>query len=159
MKRKPAATKARWKRWIRRLVVGSFAVAAALGIAAFTLLAVWPPINDVSTGETAQYPDVQPIAYRFSQPRVVAAAVESIEALERFDIVATDEATGVVEATATTRSGRFVDDVTVRVEANGEGGAIVFMRSRSRVGVGDLGQNARNIRQLQAQMNRNLGDS
>ena len=133
------------------------ALLAGAVVALFATMAIWPPINDVETGVTPQCPDVQPRAYRYSADRVLAAAEESVEALERFDLVTVDETTGLVEATATTRSGWFTDDVTIRVEANGDGGAIVFVRSRSRVGKGDFGQNARNIAAVQAAMDANLG--
>lgn len=133
------------------------ALIAVVVVALFTAMAVWPPINDVETGVTPEYPDVQPQAYRYSAARVLAAAEESVVALERFALVAVDETAGVVEATATTRSGWFTDDVTIRVEQNGDGGAIVFVRSRSRVGKGDFGQNARNIAAIQAAMDANLG--
>lgn len=125
-------------------------------IAGFAALTAWPAINDVETGATDAYPDVQPRAYRMSQARVFAAAVESFDALPRFEVVETDDQS-VVRGTATTRLFRFVDDVTVRVEANGDAGAIVFIRSASRVGRGDFGQNARNIRALQDAMDSNLG--
>lgn len=136
-------------------VVGAIIGLATVSLA--TTLAIWPPINDVETGLTPEYPDIRPRAYRFSADRVLAAATESVEALERFEVVSVDEEAGVVEATAETRAGWFTDDLTVRVEANGEGGAIVFIRSRSRVGRGDFGQNARNIEAIQAAMNTNLG--
>lgn len=141
----------------RRKLAPAVAVVLAVVLAAgFASLAAWPPINDVTTGETPEYPELQPRAYAFSRPRVVAAAVEAVGALRRFDLVSVDEDAGVVEATARTRSGLFTDDVTVRVEANGEAGSIVFVRSRSRVGRGDLGQNARNIRALQEAMDASL---
>lgn len=146
---------------IRRARVTALRLVAGLGALGFVvvmaLLSIWPPINDVTTGETAEYPDVQPRAYRFSQDRVTAAAAESIEALERFALVSVDEEAGVVVATADTRSGRWTDDITVRVEPNGDGGSIVFVRSASRVGRGDFGQNARNIEALQEAMDANLG--
>lgn len=136
---------------------GVAVLAGAAFVALLVALSVWPPINDVSTGATPEYPDIQPRAYRFSSPRVLAAAVESIDALERLERVEVDEERGVVLATATTRSGRFTDDVEIRVEPNGEGGALVFVRSRSRVGRADFGQNARTIRRIQQAMDDNLG--
>ena len=55
----------------------------------------------------------------------------------------------------TTRLLGFEDDVTVTVEAHGAG-SLVNMRSRSRVGRGDFGQNARNIRELQSALESRL---
>jgi uncharacterized protein (DUF1499 family) len=50
---------------------------------------------------------------------------------------------------------RFSDDVTVRVRTMG-GLSAVSVRSRSRVGKWDFGQNARNIRELLAELDREL---
>ncbi|MDE0885002.1 MAG: DUF1499 domain-containing protein [Myxococcota bacterium] len=54
---------------------------------------------------------------------------------------------GRFDATDTTRIFRFVDDITVRVRPLGNGSA-VDIRSRSRVGRGDLGANAIRIRKF-----------
>jgi uncharacterized protein (DUF1499 family) len=136
---------------------GLFAILTILTVGAFVSLATWPPINDVETGITPEYPALQPRAYRFTSDRVLSAAEESVDALERFTVVSLNEESRLVVATADTRSGRFTDDVTIRVEANGDGGAIVFIRSRSRVGRGDFGQNSRNIEAIQQEMDHNLG--
>jgi uncharacterized protein (DUF1499 family) len=146
-----------WKKAAIRAGRVLTAVLGLLLVATFASFAIWPPINDVETGATPEYPDIQPRDYRFSADRVLSAASESVEALERFEVVSVDEEAGVVAATADTPSGRFTDDITVRVEANGDGGAIVFVRSQSRVGKGDFGQNARNIEALQQAMDTNLG--
>ncbi|MND03152.1 hypothetical protein D3C83_228380 [compost metagenome] len=61
--------------------------------------------------------------------------------------MASDRAAGRVEAIATTTLLRFKDDVVVRVR-DAAGGSRVDVRSKSRVGVGDLGTNARRIRRF-----------
>ena len=63
------------------------------------------------------------------------------------EIVAVDEAGGVVEATETTFWFGFKDDVVVRVRPSGDG-SIVDVRSVSRVGLSDLGANAARIMEL-----------
>jgi uncharacterized protein (DUF1499 family) len=55
--------------------------------------------------------------------------------------------TGTIAATRTTRLWRFVDDITLRVEATPTGSRL-HARSQSRVGKGDLGQNRRNLGEL-----------
>ena len=65
----------------------------------------------------------------------------------RLDIVNTDRDDGVIEAVATSFWFGFKDDVVVRVRPRGEG-ATVDMRSASRVGVGDLGVNAKRIEEF-----------
>jgi uncharacterized protein (DUF1499 family) len=50
-----------------------------------------------------------------------------------------------LQAVHQTRLWRFEDDVTVRIQRR-DGRTVVSVRSRSRVGQWDFGQNARNIR-------------
>lgn len=54
---------------------------------------------------------------------------------------------GVIQATRTTRLFRFVDDVSILLEP-AAGGTAIAVRSASRVGRGDLGQNRRNIAEI-----------
>jgi hypothetical protein len=61
-----------------------------------------------------------------------------------WEIVATDPATGRIEATATTPWFHFKDDIVIRVRPEFVGSK-VDVRSVSRVGKGDLGTNARRI--------------
>jgi uncharacterized protein (DUF1499 family) len=60
-------------------------------------------------------------------------------------------AEGRIEATARTGWIGFRDDVVIRVTAGGEE-ALVDVRSKSRVGRGDAGMNARRIREFRAQL-------
>jgi uncharacterized protein (DUF1499 family) len=62
-------------------------------------------------------------------------------------VVAADAAAGTLSATHATILWRFVDDIHLRFEPHGSGSRIVG-ESRSRIGKGDLGQNARNLRAL-----------
>jgi len=60
----------------------------------------------------------------------------------------------VFEATDTSALFRFVDDVRVRVRETGSSGSEVDVRSKSRVGQGDLGANAARIRAFADEMRR-----
>ena len=66
-------------------------------------------------------------------------------------VVAEDATTGRLEATDTTDWFRFKDDVVVRIEA-ADGGTRVDVRSKSRVGQGDMGANAARIREFLARL-------
>ena len=114
--------------------------------------AVWPTINDVKTGETPQYADLQP--QRFKQPyeRVFAAALATAQALG-WEV--TTQGQGEIRAVATTPVFRFKDDVTVTINQEGEE-VLVNVRSHSRIGKGDLGTNARRIRRFQAELAKQL---
>jgi uncharacterized protein (DUF1499 family) len=66
-------------------------------------------------------------------------------------LVASDPASGRIEATATTPWFGFKDDVVVRVAA-APGGSLVDARSVSRVGLGDAGANAARLREYLARL-------
>lgn len=66
-----------------------------------------------------------------------------------WDVVANDRAAGRIEAVDTTFWFGFKDDVVIRITAGtSEGSARIDVRSKSRVGVGDVGTNARRVRTL-----------
>jgi len=115
--------------------------------------------SDYSGEETAlaqkqAYPDLQPLIV--SQPvNVVFAAARDVVAEKGWTLVAADEAEGRIEATAETGWVRFKDDVVIRVQG-GDGGTRVDVRSKSRVGRGDMGVNARRVRDYLESLQRHL---
>jgi uncharacterized protein (DUF1499 family) len=81
-------------------------------------------------------------------PREALARIEAaVRTLPRWRVESVDAAGGTLKATRSTRLWRFVDDVTVRVEALPPGSR-VHARSQSRVGAADFGQNRRNLLEL-----------
>lgn len=115
----------------------------------------WPMINIVETGKTSEYPDIQPLRVPLSKDRVVDGALHAVSQLPHWLLISYDVAKGEVRAEATTSLLRFVDDVVIRVvEENTD--VSVHVRSASRVGRGDFGQNARNIRKFFAELHRQL---
>lgn len=120
----------------------------------FMLGVIWPRINDVSTGATPQYPDVQPQRFNQTSEQVFNAALATARQMN-WEIRESAPAAGTIEAVATTRLFRFKDDVTVTITREAEQ-TVVHVRSRSRVGKGDLGTNARRIRAFQAELARRL---
>jgi uncharacterized protein (DUF1499 family) len=136
-----------------------------------------PPIHDISTdvGDPPQFDQVvglrgdksNPLDYDAAKlgpatqaafPRVKSITTERA-ARESFDrsldvlkgmhveIVNADRDAGRIEAVATSFWFGFKDDVVVRVRESGSG-AIVDLRSVSRVGVSDLGVNAKRIEEF-----------
>jgi len=63
-------------------------------------------------------------------------------------VISVDAAAGTLLARDTSKIFRFVDDIVVRVRPAENGGAIVDVRSKSRVGQGDIGANAARIRRF-----------
>ena len=98
------------------------------------------------------YGDVRTV--RISEPVVdVVAKAERLAKARDWDIAIADPIEGRVEATATTALFRFKDDVVLRVRPSEDGkGSVVDMRSVSRVGVSDLGVNAKRVRAFLADL-------
>lgn len=119
------------------------------------MLRRWLAINDVTTGASTAYPDLRARTYAAPPDAAFAAARAACADVPRVRVVREDAAARTLEAERRTRLLRFVDDVTIHVEPRG-GGSTVTIRSRSRVGRGDFGQNARTIRALQSAMDRRL---
>jgi uncharacterized protein (DUF1499 family) len=130
------------------LVVVAGAVAAFLA---------WPRLNMVETGRTPEYPDLQPREYAASEQKVTEGLKAAAGRLSRFAFVGAGRGPGGSEVhyVASTPVFRFKDDVNVRVRREG-GKTKVTVRSKSRMGKIDFGQNARNVRELLAALDREM---
>ncbi len=106
--------------------------------------------------QRAAYPDLLPLTVDAS-PGAVLDAAHSVAMELGWEVVAADPAQGLLEATATTFWFGFKDDVAVRIRPGEGGGALVDVRSISRVGVGDLGANANRIRAFLTRLQAALG--
>jgi uncharacterized protein (DUF1499 family) len=138
-------------RQLKRLLLGVGAVAGVTAV-----VSRWPPINDVKTGETPEYPDLQPRHYAQDADRVFLAAQEAGHAMSGWKLGEIDPKSRSYHAEASVTLTPFVDDVWVEVQPDGEG-SVVHVRSKSRVGKGDLGVNARRIRGFLAALDARLG--
>jgi uncharacterized protein (DUF1499 family) len=105
----------------------------------------------VESQQKAGYPDIAPIHLDMAP----AGAFERVKAvadrMPGWIVTHADADVGRIEATATSRLFHFVDDVIVRVRPD-DRGSRVDLRSRSRVGQGDLGMNAARIRAFTAEL-------
>ena len=99
---------------------------------------LWLTTNDVTTDRV----HAAPAAHVFAQ------AETACRSLPRWTVTKTDAAAGTLTVEVRTAFGGFTDDVTVLVTPDGPDAARVTVRSRSRVGRGDFGENARHIRAL-----------
>ena len=127
-----------------------------------------PPINDISTDtadapvfwdmpnptdysgaktaalQHAAYPDLAPLKLGLKPEDAFAQAL-SVAQAKGWTIVASVPAEGRIEATSSSLVYGFINELIVRVKAT-EGGALVDVRSRSRLGRVDRGVNAKRIR-------------
>lgn len=100
----------------------------------------------VAAAQRRAFPDIEPLVLPVPPPeafRLASAAARDLG----WQIVSADEEALRIEAVDTTFWFGFNDDVAVRVRAV-PGGSRVDVRSKSRVGAGDLGANARRVRAL-----------
>lgn len=116
---------------------------------------IWPRINDVKTGESPEYPDLQPQHFNVAAYRAFDAAVATARELG-WEIVREDRQAGEIDAVDTTRILRFKDDVTISIKPGDNNNCAVYVHSRSRVGKGDFGTNARRILKFQAELAKHL---
>jgi uncharacterized protein (DUF1499 family) len=91
------------------------------------------------------YPDLKSLKLAEPPDAVFARAVELARAQPGWTVTHVDTQARTLEGVAETRVFRFRDDFVVRVRPEEGGGARVDMRSKSRVGRGDLGANAARI--------------
>jgi uncharacterized protein (DUF1499 family) len=96
--------------------------------------------------QQAGYPDVEPLVIAAPPREAMQRAIDAARAMG-WEIAASDEASGRIEATARTTWFGFLDDVIVRIRPQGEGSR-VDVRSVSRVGVSDVGANAKRVREF-----------
>ncbi|HWT13545.1 MAG TPA: DUF1499 domain-containing protein [Allosphingosinicella sp.] len=117
-------------------------------------LAALPPRERWKAVHREYYGDIATIRVPWSVADTVARARALAE--ERgWEIVTADSERGILEAVETSLFFRFKDNVVVRVRpVNGGTGSIVDMRSISRVGISDVGVNARRVRSFLADLQR-----
>lgn len=106
--------------------------------------------------QKAAYPDLAPLTLALAPAMAFAQALATARSMPGWTIVASDPASGRIEAGQTSRWFRFTDDIVIRVAAHGTGSR-VDMRSLSRQGRSDFGINAARIRAYIGALKRRVG--
>lgn len=115
---------------------------------------------DVIEAQRKAYPDVRPVVLPQAPARTLKLAKQAAQAMGWNIVAAVNTVVpseGRIEATDSTWYFGFKDDVVIRVRPD-TNGSRVDIRSVSRVGVGDVGTNARRIREYTAKL-RELADT
>ncbi|MEO6799734.1 MAG: DUF1499 domain-containing protein [Rhodanobacter sp.] len=99
---------------------------------------------EVARQQVQAYPDIRPYLTKEAPRQAFDRALRAARAMG-WQIVASDPASGRIEATDTTVWFGFKDDVVIRV-APATHGSRIDVRSVSRVGKSDVGTNARRVR-------------
>jgi uncharacterized protein (DUF1499 family) len=102
------------------------------------------------------YPDVAPLVVTLPPREAFSRALDTAQAMSGWTIVAADPDAGRIEASQASLWFRFVDDIVIRVAADGSGSRI-DMRSVSRQGRSDFGVNASRIRTYMTELKHRVG--
>lgn len=105
----------------------------------------------VAEAQAEAYPDIGTIHLEADPAAAFGRARAALEEMG-LEIAAAEPGRGRIEATATTRFFGFKDDVVVRIRPGDNGGSLVDIRSKSRVGRSDVGANAARIRAFRDRM-------
>ncbi len=108
--------------------------------------------EEVAQQQRAAYPDIRPVVLDLTPDRAFQRALDVAEG-RGWEIVYADPAEGRIEATDRTFWFGFRDDVSIRITPLGNR-AVLDVRSKSRVGRGDMGTNARRVRDYIADVTR-----
>lgn len=102
------------------------------------------PGAEVAQQQRAAYPELRPVILDTPLESSFDRAMDAVARMG-WEVVGTDPSAGRIEATDRTFWFGFRDDVVIRLTPS-NGRTIVDVRSKSRVGRGDVGTNARRIR-------------
>lgn len=102
--------------------------------------------EEVARQQRKAYPDILPLLTATHPAVTFEHALEAAQSLG-WAIVAAEPERGTIEATDTTFWFGFQDDVVIRILAEPDGSR-VDLRSKSRVGLSDVGTNAQRVRRF-----------
>ena len=102
--------------------------------------------ESIAAEQRKAFPDIQALFSKMSPQDAHVQALKTMDTLG-WVVIFSDEFSGNIEAYDKSTVFGFIDDVVVRIRPEG-GGSLIDMRSVSRVGKGDLGANAKRIRQF-----------
>jgi uncharacterized protein (DUF1499 family) len=109
----------------------------------------WPTINDVTTGATPEYPEI--VTQRFGNTPEQTYPIALLTAKEMGWEIVKETPLKEIRAVATTPVFKFKDDVTITITKDATS-TFVNVRSKSRIGTGDFGTNARRIKDFQQRL-------
>jgi uncharacterized protein (DUF1499 family) len=101
------------------------------------------------------YPDIRTLMLAHSSDAVFAASMQVIDDIG-WRIAEANQQQGRIEVTATSQWFGLKDDMVIRLVPGAAGSTTFDMRSKSRVGITDVGSNARHIRAFTAALNAEL---
>jgi uncharacterized protein (DUF1499 family) len=113
--------------------------------------------EEVAAQQRAAYPAIQPVSTALPPDQAFEEARATAQD-QGWEIVAAVPAEGRIEATDTTFWWGFKDDVVIRIAPEASGSR-VDIRSKSRVGIGDVGTNAARIEAFLKELEGRVADA
>lgn len=110
--------------------------------------------EDIASQQREAYPELETQKYTQTTEQVFDAALAVVKRMG-LDVVSSDKTLGLIEAYDTTTFFGFVDDVVIRIQSDGQM-TMLDARSKSRVGISDIGKNAERLNALIAGVAKNL---
>jgi uncharacterized protein (DUF1499 family) len=110
--------------------------------------------EEIASQQRAAYPELETQKYPQTTAQVFDAVLAAVKSMG-LEVVTSDKSLGLIEAYDTTTWFGFVDDVVIRIQ-NSEQMTILDARSKSRVGMSDIGKNAERLNTLIAGVAKNL---
>jgi len=111
----------------------------------------------VSEAQREAYPDIVPVMFSVSPDQAYQYALNAAKKMDWWEIQAANPSTGRIEATSTIPWFGFKDDIVIRVDSSSSGSRL-DIRSDSRLGMGDIGENARRINNYMSILKKEAGD-
>jgi uncharacterized protein (DUF1499 family) len=103
--------------------------------------------NVAETSEDSPFAELRPRRYEAPEGLLFDLARRAVQSL-KWEIASLDAEKKEIQAVVTTKIWKFKDDVTVQVRPAQPSGSVLWIRSASRVGKGDLGANTRHVMDL-----------
>jgi uncharacterized protein (DUF1499 family) len=113
--------------------------------------------EDIASQQRTAYPELQTQTYQQTTEQVFDAALTTVMDMG-LKVVTSDKTLGLIEAYDTTTWFGFIDDVVIRIQS-AEQMTMLDARSKSRVGMSDLGKNAERLNALIAGVAQNINSS
>lgn len=110
------------------------------------------------TQENHPFPELRLRTFDVSPDLLLAFSVQAIDRLG-WQLSSQQTDPYILTAVATTRLWQFKDDITLRVYAAPEGRSILYVKSESRIGKGDLGANLRRVINLTEEITHQVMES
>lgn len=103
--------------------------------------------NIAETAGDSPFPELQLRRYEAPEGLLFDIARRAVQNL-KWEIINLDAEKKEIQAVVTTKIWKFKDDVMVQVRPTQPSGSVLWIRSASRVGKGDLGANTRHVMDL-----------